>query len=104
MPGLFTNYLAHPHKTATHFRSFENPFDFDNRRAVIREGSENDIITLTTVQDLANVVALAVEYKDEWPVVGGIRGTDISLEKLLLIGQQVRGIFCSNREIDIQTY
>ncbi|KAH8845010.1 hypothetical protein MCOR01_002266 [Pyricularia oryzae] len=73
-PGFFTNYLVHPRRTTKHLQTLELNLDFPNRRAIVAEGSENSHITLTTVRDLAAVMALAVEYPGEWPVVGGIRG------------------------------
>jgi hypothetical protein len=67
--------------------------DFNKRRALTLDGGDDDRITLTTVQDLANVVALAVEYEGEWPVVGGMKGTEISIGELLALGEKVRGTF-----------
>ena len=52
--------------------------DFESRRAITMEGGDNGVLTLTTVQDLAGVVARAVEYEGEWPEVGGIKGTDMA--------------------------
>ena len=69
--------------------------DFNKRRALTLDGGDDDRITLTTVQDLANVVILAVEYEGEWPVVGGIKGTEISIGELLALGEKVRGAFIS---------
>lgn len=56
------------------------------------DGGDNDLITLTTVEDLANVVARAVEYDGEWPVDGGIKGTEISIGQLIALGEKVRGM------------
>lgn len=33
----------------------------------------------------------AVEFEGEWPVVGGIQGTTLSVDKLLEIGKRVQG-------------
>jgi hypothetical protein len=79
MPGLFTNYLTYPYRFAEYFRPFETQIDFNKRRALTLDGGDNDRITLTTVQDFANVVSRAVEYEGEWPVVGGIRGPSSQL-------------------------
>jgi hypothetical protein len=65
--------------------------DFNNCRAIILEGGEKDRISLTTVQDLAKIVALAVEYEGEWPLMGGMRGSDLCLQELFDIGERVRG-------------
>jgi len=93
MPGLFTNYFTYPYKSAKHFRAFETQIDFNKRRALTLDGGHDARITLTTVQDLANVVARAVEYEGEWPAVGGIRGTELSIGQLLALGEEVRGKF-----------
>lgn len=55
------------------------------------EGSENDRISLTTSQDLANVVARAIEFAGEWPIVGGIRGSELSVKEIIALGKKVRG-------------
>ncbi|MCJ1471918.1 hypothetical protein MMC13_000559 [Lambiella insularis] len=91
LPGLFTNYFTYPYESAKHFHPFETHIDFNKRRALTLDGGDDDRITLTTVQDLSNIVARAVEYKGEWPVVGGIRGTEISIGQLLALGERVRG-------------
>jgi hypothetical protein len=64
--------------------------DFENRRAIVVEGFDA-VITYTTVQDLAAVVARAVEYVGEWPLNGGISGNRVAISQLLKIGQKVRG-------------
>ena len=66
-------------------------YDFENRRAIMREGGDDDTIVLTTVQDLAGVVARAIDYEGEWPVVGGIRGSRISIKELVALGEEIRG-------------
>lgn len=71
----------------------ELPFDFNNRRAIVLDGGDDNALTLTTVQDLANVVAKAIDFEGEWPVIGGIRGTTISVKKLLGLGETIRGTF-----------
>ncbi|KAL5345363.1 hypothetical protein ACLOAV_009734 [Pseudogymnoascus australis] len=64
-------------------------FDYENRRAIVVEGYDF-VMTFTTVQDLARVVAEAVDYDGEWPVTGGIRGNRVSVSQILNIGQKVR--------------
>ncbi|KAI0143466.1 hypothetical protein GGR57DRAFT_366227 [Xylariaceae sp. FL1272] len=90
-PGLFLEYLASPHKTAKHLSPLETVFDFQNCRAVVVEGREDAIWTFTTVQDVASVVARAVDYGGEWPVDGGIQGNKLTASELLQIGERVRG-------------
>ncbi|OTB02566.1 hypothetical protein M426DRAFT_264367 [Hypoxylon sp. CI-4A] len=90
-PGLFLNYLAFPHKTAKHVDPLQTVFDFESKRAIVVDGREDAIITLTTVTDLAAVVDRAIDYEGKWPAVGGIRGNRVTFSQLLEIGRRVRG-------------
>ncbi|GIJ89503.1 hypothetical protein Asppvi_008445 [Aspergillus pseudoviridinutans] len=90
-PGLFINYLTTPFKSAAHLHQTELPFDFNNRRAIVPENYDQIYVTLTKVQDLAQVVARAISFEGKWPVVGGVKGTDISLKQLISVGEKVRG-------------
>ncbi|OWY48027.1 NmrA-like family protein [Alternaria alternata] len=89
-PGLFTNYFT-PYPSTKHIKPLEMQWDFVKRRAILREGSDNDYITLTTAEDLRNVVAHAVDYSGEWPVSGGIRGSRISIKEFIALGEEIRG-------------
>lgn len=55
------------------------------------DGHEDAIMTLTTVADLANIIARAVDYEGEWPEIGGIRGNRITFAEVVEIGSKVRG-------------
>ena len=66
-------------------------FDVQNRRAIVVNGHDFTM-TFTTVQDLAAVVAKAVTYDGEWPVIGGIRGNSVKVSQILKIGEKVRGM------------
>ncbi|KAI1323658.1 hypothetical protein F5Y16DRAFT_332710 [Xylariaceae sp. FL0255] len=90
-PGLFLEYLASPYKTAKHLSPLETIFDFQNRRAVIVDGHEDAIITLTSVHDLAEAVATAVNYNGEWPVNGGIAGNRLTVSQVVAMGERIRG-------------
>jgi hypothetical protein len=90
-PGLFLDYLAYPHKTATHVTPLETFIDFQNRRAIVVDGHENAIMTLTTVENIAGVVGQAVDLAAEWPKIGGIRGNRVTVSQILKIGERVRG-------------
>ncbi|KAM7201668.1 hypothetical protein V8F33_003217 [Rhypophila sp. PSN 637] len=90
-PGMFVNYFTHPHQSAKYLPPIATPFDFNNRRAIVLDGSDDVPMTLTTVQDLANVVARAVEYDGEWPLVSGITGDKVTIRELIAIGERVRG-------------
>jgi len=69
--------------------------DFQSRRAIIVQGHEDAVMTLTTVQDIAAVVSRAVELDDdcEWPKIGGIKGNSVAISQILKIGEVVRGMF-----------
>jgi hypothetical protein len=64
--------------------------DFQNRRAIVVDGYDA-IMTYTTVQDLAAVIARAVDLDGEWPVIGGISGNRVSISQILRIGEKIRG-------------
>lgn len=92
-PGLLLDYLAYPYKTAKHVDPLQTVFDFQNKRAILVDGHEGAIMTLTTVADLAAIVARAIDYEGTWPRDGGIRGNRVTFSQLLEIGQRVRGDF-----------
>lgn len=69
----------------------ELPFDFENRRALIIDGSGDEKISLITVDDFSNVIARAIDFAGEWPIIGGIRGTVVSIKQLIALGEKVRG-------------
>ncbi|CZR60456.1 related to 2`-hydroxyisoflavone reductase [Phialocephala subalpina] len=88
-PGLIVDYLAPP-GTTKHLQTLEILIDFPNRRAIDIDGKDG-FFTLTTMNDVANVVALAIEYEGEWPVIGGINGINTSTSKVLEIGAKIQG-------------
>ncbi|KAK0641798.1 hypothetical protein B0T16DRAFT_431477 [Cercophora newfieldiana] len=92
-PGLFMNYLAAPNPTgARYIRQLQTWFDLGNRRAIVIEGEEDTArISWTTVQDLAGVVARAVEYEGVWPTVGGMCGGELTARELIELGERIRG-------------
>lgn len=93
-PGLLLDYLAYPFKTAEHVDPLQTVFDFENRRAIVVDGHEGAIMTLTTVADVAAIVSRAVDYEDRWPLTGGIRGNRVTFSQILEIGRRVRGANC----------
>ncbi|KAM5356781.1 hypothetical protein ACJ41O_003427 [Fusarium nematophilum] len=90
-PGLFTNYMTFPFPSSKHVEILELPFNFHKRRALICEGAEDSVVTLTTAQDAAKVIALAVEYNGEWPTISGIKGADLTIGQLIALGEKIRG-------------
>lgn len=67
--------------------------DFLNRRAIVVDGYDDAYMSLTTVHDVAGVVAQAVDYEGVWPKIGGIRGNRVTISQILQIGERVRGMF-----------
>ncbi|KAK7424063.1 hypothetical protein QQX98_000673 [Neonectria punicea] len=90
-PGLFVNYFTYPYNSTKHINDLKLPLDFNNRRALVADDNDAGKLTLTTVHDFASVVAQAVEYDGVWPVVGGIKGSELTLGQLIGIGEKVRG-------------
>ncbi|KAH6665707.1 nmrA-like family protein-like protein [Halenospora varia] len=79
-PGLFLNYLSFPLPSGTHFHNTEIQYSFQHCRAlIVAEGGENDVISWTTVQDLARIVRGAVE------------GGRLSVGELVKLGEELRG-------------
>ncbi|KAF3926113.1 hypothetical protein ABW21_db0203258 [Orbilia brochopaga] len=91
LPGMFVNYYTAPYKTSQHVHPFENQIDFEKRRAIVLKGGEDSRISLITVKDFCNMVAKAVDYEGEWPLIGGIRGDELTVEQLVAVGTKVRG-------------
>ncbi|RGP71324.1 hypothetical protein FSPOR_3445 [Fusarium sporotrichioides] len=88
--GLFTNYMTYPYKSSKHITMFETPFNFNDCRALLVDDGEA-VLSLITVQDAAKVTALAVESEEEWPIVSGIKGADITLNNIVALGEKIRG-------------
>ncbi|KAF2825803.1 NmrA-like family protein [Ophiobolus disseminans] len=98
-PGFFTDYLSSPYRLAKHVKAIETPWDFERRRMLLPEGADDAVMVFTTVQDLANVVARAVEYEGVWPVDGGITGSRLTVKQLVALGEKLRG-----RTFDVSTF
>jgi hypothetical protein len=90
-PGMFTNYFTSPYMSSKHLHPLQSHIDFNNRRAFTVDGGDDARLALTTVQDLANVVARAIEYQGEWPLVGGIKGDELTIGQLIAVGGRIRG-------------
>ena len=90
-PGLFLDYLTFPYRTAKHISPLNTMFDFQHRRAIVVDGHDF-FMAFTTAQDLASVIARAVEYEGEWPMIGGIRGNRVQVSQIIAIGEKIRGM------------
>jgi hypothetical protein len=90
-PGIFLDYAAHPYTEAKYLSTFPLLVDIEERHANLLEAGVDDLMSATSVEDIAHVVALAVEYEGEWPTIGGIRGSSLTLTQLLRIGESIQG-------------
>ncbi|KAM0351706.1 hypothetical protein ACHAPU_002716 [Fusarium lateritium] len=90
-PGAFMDYLCHPRKTSKYITTTVLNIDFQKKHAFVVEGTLDDEIVYTSVEDIANVVTQAVDYQGKWPVVGGIRGNATTIRQLLKVGEDLRG-------------
>lgn len=88
--GLLVNYFARPYKTSKHIHPFELQWDFHGRRAIVMDGRDGGPINLITIKDFTDVIASAVEFEGEWPVVGGIRADVLTVKQLVALGEKIR--------------
>jgi len=90
-PGLFTNYFTYPHMSGKHLAMISTLYaDFENRQAILIDDGDQPC-THTLVQDFAGVVAEALDYPHEWPVIGGVRGWQTTPADLVKLGEKLRG-------------
>ncbi|KAL2202377.1 NAD(P)-binding protein [Sarocladium strictum] len=89
--GLFVNYMTAPYKTAKHVHPMQMCFDFNKRRMIVVDSDKGEHINFITITDFCETVARAVEYEGEWPIIGGIRGDQITLPELVKLGEKIRG-------------
>ncbi|KAI8713741.1 NmrA domain-containing protein [Fusarium sp. LHS14.1] len=89
--GSFMDYLCHPYKASKYITTLPINIDLAKKHAIIVEGSLDDEMTYTSADDIAHVVARAVDYEGEWPVIGGIQGDKITIGEVLKIGEKIRG-------------
>lgn len=87
---MLLDFLVPVGSSTEYFQQTELYIDFFNRRALVIEGQDG-VVSLITLKDLANVVAKAIEFDGEWPIVSGIHGTTLSDRKLIEIGTKARG-------------
>ncbi|KAJ4307704.1 hypothetical protein N0V84_012544 [Fusarium piperis] len=89
--GAFMDYLCHPFKGSKYITALPINIDLEKKRAIVVVDSLDDEMTYTSVEDIAHVIARAVDYQREWPVIGGIQGHKITIGELLRIGEKTRG-------------
>ncbi|RSL51287.1 hypothetical protein CEP54_011477 [Fusarium duplospermum] len=89
--GAFMDYLCHPYKGSKYITTLPLNIDLEKKHAIVVEGSLDDEMTYTSVEDIAHVITRAVDYQGEWPTIGGIQGDKITIGELLRIGEKVKG-------------
>ncbi|KAL4987423.1 NAD(P)-binding protein [Aspergillus falconensis] len=90
--GWFMNYLSFPYPSTKHLQIFGLQYDLQNRSAIVP--ADRDFpMTLTKVQDLAKVVAEAIDYEGQWPEKRGISGSRITNSELIELADSIRGPF-----------
>ncbi|KAL5041791.1 hypothetical protein BDW71DRAFT_217434 [Aspergillus fruticulosus] len=91
-PGMFMNYLSFPYPSTKHLQIFGLQYGLQNRSAIVP--ADRDFpMTLTKVQDLAKVVAEAIDYEGQWPEKGGISGSRITNSELIELAESIKGPF-----------
>ncbi|KAI1461939.1 NAD(P)-binding protein [Annulohypoxylon moriforme] len=87
--GSYMSNLSHPKKSSNHVSTVPFLFEFGTQRATALEGALDDAVSWVTVQDIASVVARAVEYEGEWPAIGGMVGTRVTVREMLKLGESI---------------
>ncbi|SCO91229.1 related to 2`-hydroxyisoflavone reductase [Fusarium oxysporum] len=88
-PRIFMDYLSPPEKLSERNLSHSGLFiDFDKCRAVLPEEMDA-VVSFTAIDDFTAIVSEALEYKDEWPVIGGISGNKLTISDLLQLGERI---------------
>ncbi|KAI3324030.1 NmrA-like family protein [Xylariaceae sp. AK1471] len=89
-PGLFLDYFTYPMQSAKHLKITQHYIDVESRQAILVDGGEQPV-TFTLIDDLARVVAEAVEYDGVWPSNGGVAGWQTTPAELVRLGERLRG-------------
>ncbi|KAI9158034.1 Oxidoreductase BOA1 [Paramyrothecium foliicola] len=103
-PGLFLDYLAYPFQTTKYIDPLQLLFDFEERSAVVIDGHEDAVVTLTSAADLAAIVVRAVDYEGTWPKVGGIRGNRLTYSQIIELGNRIRVYIADNGLLRTREY
>ncbi len=90
--GVFMNYLVYPHVTAKTLFITCIGIDVKEGQAVMVEEGEGYRV-YTTIQDVAKVVAAAIDYEGTWPEIGGMVGSRIKPKDLIKLVEKNAGTF-----------
>lgn len=89
-PGLFLDYFTYPMQSAKHLKITQHYIDFETRQAILVDNGEQPV-TFTLIDDLAHVVAEAIDYEGIWTADGGVSGWQTTSAELVRIGEHLRG-------------
>lgn len=89
--GIFMNYLVYPKVTAKHLFITCIGFDTQAGQALMVEDGEEQR-AWTTIQDVAKVVAAAIDYEGKWPEVGGMVGSKLKQKDLIKLLEKYSGV------------
>jgi hypothetical protein len=89
-PSVFVDYFAHPYPLSPNLMTWPFFVDFENRRAMIFDDGSIPIV-LTAISDISEVLALALDDPNPWPVIGGIQGIRTNINEILALGKKIRG-------------
>ncbi|KAJ3539169.1 hypothetical protein NM208_g5595 [Fusarium decemcellulare] len=90
-PGIFMNYLGPKEKLKEKNLSYSGLFiDFEKCRAILPEDTDA-VVSFVSVDDSIAVVSEALECDSDWPVIGGIAGSRLTISDLVRLGEAVRG-------------
>ncbi|KAE8380008.1 hypothetical protein BDV26DRAFT_258105 [Aspergillus bertholletiae] len=89
-PGLLMDYLAHPCPPSKHFDTFPLFFDLENARAIFVEDGLRPVV-FTASEDVAKVVARAIDSPEPWTTDGGIVGHRTTFKEIVQIAEKITG-------------
>jgi hypothetical protein len=88
--GIFLNYLATPTKGTASLKPLKFWIDVENCKATI-PGDGNIKLAYTSVEDVGEFIAKALNVADEWPQNLRIVGATVTHNELVEIAENVRG-------------
>lgn len=86
------DYLGPPEKLSQKNLSYSGLFiDFEKCRAILPEDT-GAVVSFVAVDDLLEVVNEALGLDSDWPVIGGISGSRLTICDLVQLGETIRGV------------
>ncbi len=89
--GLWLDFVAHPYNPMPHIITTPAIINIEKRNAILVAGYLDVPVTFTYTQDIANIVARAIDYQGEWPMIGGIQGNMTTFKEIVELAEPIRG-------------